>query len=116
VAATQAPERFTGRVGVAHGSVTGLCSGLVSLVPPLAGTVPALPTDTTAYRLERQRPLHLCRLASARDRSSVARSRVDHDVGVRTCGDSRRFHLASKVCATCDADRGRGLGGLPIRS
>jgi alpha-1,6-mannosyltransferase len=67
--------------GLAHGSVTGLRAGNLSLVSGTATAVRGLRTDTAAHRLERQRPLHLYRLyrlASARARSCVAGSLLDH--------------------------------------
>ena len=70
------------RIRVAHGSITLICAGSLSVVPALVATVPALCLDGADYRLDRKHHPYLLRLASAYPGATMVGSWLGHAAGI----------------------------------
>src|SRR4029077_11946882 len=95
-------------MGMAYGRVSCLCTGRVSVVPPLAAAVPSLDIDAATYGLDYQYSANLLGLALEVAWTSVEGPRLGSTAGVWIRCNSRRDRVASPSGTTRRTDFARG--------
>src|SRR5258708_19176374 len=99
-----------GRICLAHGSITFVCTGRLSLVPALAAAVRAVGFGAAHHHLDSKHHPHLLRLAFAHAWSSVDSSRLGYAAGIRIRGSGRRHYPVAPAHTTRNAPTHYGLG------
>lgn len=99
-AAKETPGILTGCMGVADGHVTGRCTGRISLVSAMAGSVSAIGINAPTDDLDAQHPLCFLRVVCVHARTELASSRLDPAIGIRIGRDGCGHRLASEAIQT----------------
>jgi hypothetical protein len=80
----------SGRICVAHGSIALLCTGRISMVPPLAAALPAVGLNDAPHHLDSEHHSHICPMALARTWASVGiASWLGDAAGIRMRGSGQ---------------------------
>ena len=85
---------------MAHGSITFVCTGCLSLVLALAAAVHPVRLDGADYRLDSEHHPYLLRLASAHPGTTMVSSWLDHGTGIWSRGNGRRDYRIAPFRAT----------------
>ena len=96
---------------MAYGSIARVCSGLISVVPPLVVAVPRRGIDGATHGLERQHTVQVLCLVFAKVRASVEGSRLDYAAGEGSVVTAAAIVLVSGTIATRNAGRRSAVRG-----